>query len=83
ALSGRIARISSDLASPYELREAFGEGAQLPSPSYRVEMSVVDDDNLRRLSPRIRPGMLVTARFTLRRRTLVALVLDPLRRWLR
>jgi len=32
---------------------------------------------------RLRPGMLASARFTLRRRPLITLVLDPLRKWLR
>jgi multidrug resistance efflux pump len=83
ALRGRIDRVSSALASPYEVSEALGEGAQLPSPAYRVELTVIEDETDRKLAPELRPGMLVSARYSLRQRKLIALVLDPLERWIK
>ena len=80
-VGGRVERVSSDLASPYEVREALGEEAQLPGPAYRVELRLLEDARSRAMSSRLRTGMLVNARFTLRRRRLIALVLDPLRHW--
>jgi multidrug efflux pump subunit AcrA (membrane-fusion protein) len=82
-LKGRVDRVATDLASRYEVTEALGEEAQYPGPSYRVELSLLEDDRAKQLSSKLRAGMLVNARFTLRRRRLISLVLDPLRRWLR
>lgn len=82
-LKGRVDRVATDLAARYEVTEALGEEAQYPGPSYRVELSLLEDDRAKQLSSKLRAGMLVNARFTLRRRRLISLVLDPLRRWLR
>lgn len=80
-LKGRIARIGSDLASPHEVREALGEDAKLEVPSFRVEIAL-DGHRPRRMAQAIlRPGMLLQARYTLRRQRIITLVLEPLRRW--
>lgn len=79
----RIERISDDLASPFEIREALGDHPWSGAPSFRVELTVTDARAARKAGIPLRSGMLVQARFTLRRQRLITLVLDPLRRWFR
>jgi len=81
-LKGRVTRIGSDLASQYEIQEALGETAKLDTPAYRVEIELRPERSKRLSGVKIRPGMLLSARFTLRRQRLITIVLDPLRRWL-
>ena len=81
-LKGRILRIGSDLASPYEVREALGEEARLDGPAYRVELELLPDRPRRLRNVDLQPGMQFQARFTRGRQRLITLVLDPLRRWL-
>ncbi|BDU77442.1 HlyD family secretion protein [Mesoterricola sediminis] len=80
-LKGQVVRVGTDLAGPAEIQEAFGvpEGP-VASPSFRVEIQL---DPGQGNQWNLRSGMLLEARFTLRRQRLAALVLDPLRRWLR
>jgi multidrug resistance efflux pump len=82
-LRARIERISDDLASPYEIQEALGEHLRVTGPCFRVVLALTDDGATRRAGIPLRSGMLVQARFTLRRQRLITLVLDPLRRWFR
>jgi multidrug resistance efflux pump len=82
-LKGRITRISDDLASPAEIHEALGEEQKLDALSYRVELEITDRSALEAWKRQLRPGMLLDVRFALRRQRLIALVLDPLRRWFR
>lgn len=82
SLPGRVVRIGSDLASTYEVQEALGEGGKLESPGYRVEIEVLPGTPKRLAAMTVRPGMLLQARFSLRRQRLITVVLDPLRRWL-
>jgi multidrug resistance efflux pump len=77
-----VRRVSHDLASAGEAREALGEDAKLLEPMYRVELSLVDDTQRQRLAPLVRPGMLASARFTLRRRRVIGMIFSPLRKWL-
>lgn len=79
-LRGRVERIGTDLASTTEIIEAFSSTeARRESPSFKVDI---------RLEPApgsklaLRPGMILEARFTLRRQRLLTIALDPLRRWL-
>ncbi len=81
-LKGRVTRIGSDLASQYEIQEARGETGKLDTPAYRVEIELRPERSKRFSGVKIRPGMLLSARFTLRRQRLITIVLDPLRRWL-
>lgn len=83
ALRARVVRVSDDLASPFEVREAFGEDQKLEAPSYRVELEIVDTKPLDEARVKLRTGMLMNVRYTLRRQRLITLVLDPLRRWFR
>jgi multidrug resistance efflux pump len=82
-LRARILRIGDDLASPYEIREALGEDFKLDAPTYRVELDVTDASAADAAHIKLRTGMLANVRYTLRRQTLITLVLDPLRRWFR
>ena len=80
-LKGRIVRIGSDLASPHEVREALGEDAKLETPSFRLEISMEERRPRRLQQVFLRPGMLLQARYTLRRTSILTMVLEPLKRW--
>jgi HlyD family secretion protein len=82
-LRARVARISDDLASPAEIREAIGEEQKVVPPSYRVELEITDASAAEAAQVKLRTGSLLNARFTLRRQRVVTLVLKPLERWLR
>lgn len=82
-LRARVERISADLAAPFEVHEALGETSLATLPTFRVELAITDDQAARRARVPLRSGMLLDARFTLRRQRLITLVLDPLRKWLR
>lgn len=81
-LKGRILRIGSDLASPHEVQEAFGEEGKLDTPSFRVEIEIEPFRSPQMAHATLRPGMLLQVRYTLRRQRIITLVLDPLKRWL-
>jgi membrane fusion protein len=80
-MKGTVVRIGADLASAPELRDALGDDVRADGPTYRVEIRI-DDGSLPRFAPVLRSGMLTTVRYTLRRPRLLALVFEPLRRWL-
>jgi len=81
-LKGIVKRIGSDLASQYEIQNALGEAGKLETPGYRVEIELSPERPKHLAGVKIRPGMLLQARFTLRRQRLITVVLEPLRRWL-
>jgi len=81
-LRARVARISDDLASPAEIREAIGEEQKVVPPSYRVELEITDASAVEAAHVKLRTGALLNARFTLRRQRVVTLILKPLERWL-
>ena len=82
-LRARIERISDDLAAPFELHEALGDNPLPNLPTFRVELRITDAGAVAKAGIPLRSGMLMNARFTLRRQRLITLVLDPLRKWLR
>lgn len=82
-LRAKVVRLNGDLASPYEIREALGEGQKLDTSVYRVELEITQSDALDTAKVKLRTGMLMNVRFTLRRQRLITLVLAPLRRWFR
>ena len=82
-LRAQVTRISDDLASPFEIREALGEHQDFTLPTFRVELRITDARAAEAARVRLRSGMLAKVRFTLRRQRLITLVLDPLRKWLR
>ena len=79
----RVAHISDDLASPFEIREALGDNPAAPGPTFRVELDILEAKAALKAGIPLRSGMLMNARFTLRRQRLITLVLDPLRKWFR
>lgn len=81
-LKGRVVRIGTDLASPYEIREVLGEEAKLGAPAYRVDLEILPERPLRLRKVLLQPGMQLQARFILKKQRLITLVLEPLRRWL-
>ena len=81
-LRGRVLRIGSDLASPFEVQDVLGVEARLDAPSYRVDIEILQDRPKRLWNVALHPGMQCQVRFILRRQRLITLVLDPLRQWL-
>ncbi len=77
----RISRVASDLASPSEIAEALGE-VKLTEPSVRVELTVEPGAELDRMQRFLQPGSLVSARCTLRKRRIITVAFEPLRRFL-
>jgi membrane fusion protein len=75
ALAGQVTRVADDVASPEEIREAFGDPA-VTGPQVLVEIALTSG------RPDLRAGMLVSARYGLRSRRIITLALDPLKRWL-
>lgn len=82
-LGARVVRISNDLASADEVRQALGDGRNLEGPAFRVQLSITDKKAADAVSVRLRSGMLMQVRYTLRRQRPITLVLEPLRKWLR
>ena len=80
SLNARVARIASDLATQAEVAEALGD-TKLSEPTFRVELALEDGAPLLALDKLLRPGSLVTARFVLRKRRLITLLFEPLRRF--
>ena len=82
-LLAKVVRVNDDLASPYEIQEALGEDQKLGDSTYRVELEITNANALYTAKVKLRTGMLMNVRYTLRRQRLIALVFDPLRRWFR
>jgi multidrug resistance efflux pump len=82
ALRGKIVRISDDLVSSQEVRDAFGEEQKLESASYRAQIAITDASAADAARVKLRTGGLMNVRYTLRRQRLITLVIKPLRRWL-
>lgn len=80
-LKARVLDISDDLADPFEIQEALGPSAKTDVSVYRIELQVLEDAAVQRAGARLRTGMLLNARFTLRKQRPITLVLDPLKRW--
>lgn len=81
-LGARVARISDDLVSPHQVEDALGESGQLQGRAYQVELELEDIDAVRRADVPLRSGMLMQARFTLRRQRPATIILEPLKRWM-
>lgn len=82
-LGARVVRISDDLASSDEVRQALGDGRNIEGPAFRVVLSITDKDAADAARVRLRSGMLMQVRYTLRRQRPITLVMEPLRKWLR
>lgn len=82
-LRAEVVRISDDLASPFEIREALGENQKMEIPTYRVELRITDARALANAKVKLRTGMLMNVRYTLRRQPLISIIMAPLQRWFR
>lgn len=81
-LRGRVVRVAEDLATAQEFQEAMGEGSRIEGPAFRVEVDLESGVMARISKLPLRSSMLLNARFTLRRQRPIAILLEPLRRWL-
>lgn len=79
--AARIVRVSSEIASQAEIERALGAAAPL-GVHFGVELLLSDDPKSVRLTQRVGSGTLVTVRMPLRKRRVVALLFDPIRKWL-
>ena len=83
-LTGHVSRIGEDLASSAEWQEAMGDAERSDGPAFRIEVQLDPRPEDPRLQPiRLRPGMLLNVRYTLRRQSLITMAFEPLKRWLR
>ena len=83
-LRGRVERVGSDLASPTEIKEAFGAAtAPTEDPSFKVVLKLELAPGTKLAQMPLRSGMILKARFTLRRQRLITIAIDPLQRWLK
>lgn len=74
ALPARVVRVAGDLASRQEVAEAMGDGVAIEGARVRVELELLPSPHL----DRVRAGMLLDVRLTLRRQRLLAALLEPL-----
>lgn len=81
ALSGRVVRVARAIATPAEIADVLGAGAEdgILGPHFRVEVALVDNDKRRQLAPYLRTGALLTAHITLRKQRVIALIVRPLK----
>lgn len=83
-LEGRVTRIGEDLASSGEWQEAMGDSDRPDGPAFRLEVELHPRAESGSRQPvHLRPGMLLNARYTLRRQSLITMAFEPLKRWLR
>lgn len=82
SLGARVLRISDSLATSQEVEQALGDGISPGVPTYRVELEITDTSAASEAGISLRTGMLMKARFTLRRQRPVTVMFEPLRRWL-
>jgi multidrug resistance efflux pump len=82
SLDAKVSRVALDLATQAEIAEALGD-TKLGEPTFRVELELVGGDKIAAIEEMLRPGSLLTARFVLRKRRLVTLFFEPLRRFFR
>jgi multidrug resistance efflux pump len=75
-LKARVKRVAEDFASPDEISDALA-GAKLEGSFVRIELEALPGQG--RSLP-LRPGMLLSVRYTLRRQRLITVIFDPLRR---
>lgn len=78
ALSGTVRRIATDLAVAAEIRDALGEGAATEGAFVRVELTLNDDEQTKKLVKYLRSGSMLSIRYPLRKRRAIAVLFEPL-----
>ena len=82
SFSGKVTKVSSEIASERDLSDTLGDHVKLQEPMYRIDVALADDASYRAMSARLRPESLASVRFTLRQRRVLSVLFEPLRRWL-
>jgi multidrug resistance efflux pump len=77
----RVLRVSSEVASQQELERALGAAAP-QGVHFAVTLEMLKDPATSALLARVGSGTLLTARMAVRRRRIIGLVFDPVRKWL-
>lgn len=78
AVSATIRRIANDIASADEVRDAFGEAATMDDAAFRVELTLNDDAQTRKLSKYLRNGSMLSVRVPVRKRRAIGVLFEPL-----
>lgn len=81
SVAGRVLRVSSEVAARTELEHALGAAAP-EGVWFSVSVELLDEPRTEALIARLGSGSLVTVRTPVRRRRILALVFDPVRKWL-
>jgi len=81
-LHARVTEVADEMADRAELLDTLGQVDDSMAHVHRVDLVLEADARSRSLQSRLRSGALLSARFALRERRLLALLFDPLRRWL-
>lgn len=78
ALSGSVRRIATDIALVAEIHEALGEAAAAEGAFVRVELTLNDDDQTKKLMKYLRSGSMLSIRYPVRKRRAIAVLFEPL-----
>lgn len=81
SVAGRVQRVSSELASQAEMERALG-AATPEGVHFAITIELLEDPTTRALLRRLSSGSLLTVRLPVRRRRIIGLLFDPVRRWL-
>lgn len=81
SVAARVLRVSSEVAARTELEQALGS-ATPEGVWFSVSVELLDEPRTGALVARLGSGSLVTVRLPVRRRRILALVFDPVRKWL-
>ena len=75
----RVTRVSSEIASPKEVERALGAAAP-EGVHFAIELALLTDPITQRLTNRLGSGTMLSVRMPLRKRRIIALLFDPIRR---
>lgn len=81
SLAARVVRASSELATRDELAQALGAGAP-EGVWFSVSLQLLEEPRTEALLAKLGSGSMVTVRLPVRRRRILSLALDPVRKWL-
>jgi multidrug resistance efflux pump len=79
--AAKVVRVSTETASAVEISQALAAAAP-PGVYFRIELRLAEDARTRHLVASLSSGSLLTVRVALRRRRIIGLMFDPLRKWL-
>jgi hypothetical protein len=76
-----VVRVSTEVASVAELERALGAAAP-QGVHFASTLEMDNDEQTRRLLAKVGSGTLLSVRVPVRRRRIITLIFDPVRRWL-